>query len=81
MLSREQKSLLQRVGGVPSLVLASLLGCLAAVTVPVVFVCCGMVVDILANVESQRSFGELLPNFRVYLPSGLSRLGRWLLRL
>lgn len=76
MLSREQKSLLQRVGGVPSLVFASMLGCCAAITVPIVFLCCGLVVDILASAESQRSFGELLPNFRVYLPGDLSRLGQ-----
>ncbi len=76
MLSREQKSLLQRVGGAPNLALASALGCVAAVTVPVVFLACGIIVDVLANPESHRSFGELLPNLRVYLPAGLSRLGQ-----
>ncbi len=76
MLSREQKALLQQVGGVPSLALASVLGCLAAVTVPVVFVLCGLVVDVLASAEVHRAFGELLPNMRGYLPEGLSRLGQ-----
>lgn len=76
VLSREQKSLLQRVGGVPSLALASILGCAAAITVPIVFLACGIVVDILASPESQRNFGELLPNLRSNLPAGLSRLGQ-----
>ncbi len=76
VLSREQKSLLQRVGGVPSLAMASVLGSLAAITVPVVFLAGGLIVDILANPESQRSFGELLPNLRGNLPPTLSRLGQ-----
>lgn len=76
MLSREQKALLQRAGGVPSLPLASLLGCFAAIAVPVVFVACGMVVDILANPDVDRSFGEWLANPRANLPAGLNRLGQ-----
>ena len=76
MLSREQKALLQRVGGVPSLGLASVLGCAAAITVPAVFMACGLIVDILASDPAQSKFGELLPNLRGYLPEGLSRLGQ-----
>ena len=83
MISRQQRALLQRVGGVPSLALASLLGCIAALTVPLVFLLCGVIVDILASPHAigSRQFGQFLPNLRTLLPENQSPLGQVLLTL
>lgn len=83
MISREQSALLQRAGTLPSLALASLLGCIAALTVPLLFLLCGIVVDILARPESTggRQFGQFLPNLRTLLPQDQSPLGLVVLTL
>ena len=83
MISRQQRALLERAGGVPSLALASLLGCIAALTVPLVFLLCGVIVDILARPESSsgRQFGLFLPNLRTLLPQDQSPLGQVTLTL
>jgi ABC-type multidrug transport system fused ATPase/permease subunit len=63
--------------------LASLLGCIAALTVPLLFLLCGIVVDILARPESTggRQFGQFLPNLRTLLPQDQSPLGLVVLTL
>ncbi len=78
VMSRLQNALLERVGGVPSLAFASALGCLTAITVPVVFLLCGVVVDILAAPDAANSavFGSFITNPRQLLPKELSPLGQ-----
>lgn len=78
MISRQQKALLERVGGVPTLAGASLLGCIAAVTVPALFLLCGLVVDILATPDATgvKQFGQFVPNLRTYLRADLSPLSQ-----
>ncbi|MCC6509203.1 MAG: ABC transporter ATP-binding protein [Pirellulaceae bacterium] len=78
MISRQQRQLLERVGGVPSLALASMLGCIAAATVPIVFLLCGVIVDILAAPAQAagKRFGQFLPNLRSWLPADLSPLAQ-----
>ncbi|MGN6135887.1 MAG: hypothetical protein ACTHOU_15470 [Aureliella sp.] len=63
--------------------MASLLGCIAALTVPLLFLLCGIVVDILARPESTggRQFGQFLPNLRTLLPQDQSPLGLVVLTL
>ncbi len=77
VISRQQRALLDRAGGVSSLALAMVLGCLSALTAPLIFLLCGMVVDILAVPDQRASnrFGTFLPNLRQYLPADLSPLG------
>lgn len=78
MISRQQRALLQRAGGVPSLALVSVLGCITALTVPIVFLLCGVIVDILATPDNPASnrFGRFLPNLRMLLPADVSPLGQ-----
>lgn len=76
VISRQLKALLARAGGGQRLTFASFLGCFAALTVPLVFLLSGIVVDILANPESPATshFGRFIPNFHSYFPKGLSPL-------
>lgn len=78
VISRQQRALLQRAGGVPTLAGASLLGCIAALTVPIIFLLCGVVVDILATPDSSGSkqFGQFIPNLRTFLRPDLSPLSQ-----
>lgn len=78
MISRQQRALLQRAGGVPSLALASVLGCITALTVPLVFLLCGVIVDILATPDhpAVNRFGLVMPNLRTMLPADVSPLGQ-----
>lgn len=78
MISRQQRALIERAGGVPQLAIASTLGCIAALTVPLVILLCGVVIDVLASPEQAptRQFGRFLPNLRVLWPHELSPLGQ-----
>lgn len=76
MISRQQKALLTRAGGGQRLAFASFLGCIASLTVPLVFLLSGIVVDILANPELPANdfFGRFVPNFHGFFPENLSPL-------
>jgi ABC-type multidrug transport system fused ATPase/permease subunit len=78
VISRQQRALLQRAAGIPSLAVASVLGCITALTVPLVFLLCGVVVDILATPDqpSGDRYGLFLPNLRRLLPADVSPLGQ-----
>jgi ATP-binding cassette, subfamily B, bacterial len=70
VISRYQRELLQRQGGTAQLLLSNTLGCLAALLLPLLFIVCGAVVDVLARPmpETAMALGRWLPNIRGLLP-------------
>ncbi|MFO1063297.1 MAG: ABC transporter ATP-binding protein [Pirellulales bacterium] len=75
MLTTQQRALLKRVGGVPQLIVADLVAIPVAITVPLLFVLCGSVTDVLASPEPDPArFGTWLPNIRQFIPADFSPL-------
>lgn len=76
MLSGQVKELLRTAGIVSRRPVTDVLGCIAAVLLPALFLACGSVIDVLAAPASPRSrdFGWFIPNLRLAFSNQFSPL-------